>query len=105
MAETFKVGEVAIFCRPSSVNYGVEVTIVGPLKPFRLWRAEHDYYVAEAHAVEGPVVRMVQRFPKFAAEPRHLRKKGSPLPPNSAETGEWDECPWQPSSETVSGEQ
>lgn len=106
MAERFKIGEVAIFCRPGSKNYGVEVTIVGPLKLWRLWTAPHDYYVAKAHQVDGALIDdAMPHFKKWVAEPKHLRKKGSPLPPNSQETGEWDECPWQPQHVTVSREQ
>jgi len=102
MAETFKVGEVAIYCRPGSINYGAEVTIIGPLKRWRLWADENDYYVTEGYQVEGNLVRRMSRFNKAVAEPQHLRKKGAPLPPNRQETGEWDEGPWQPKHVTVS---
>lgn len=98
MAESFSVGEVAIFCRPGSVNYGREVTIVRALKRMRLWVAAHDYYIADAHLVSGDLIAPVfDRYP-WAAEPQFLRKK-KPAPQRE-DTGEWESCPWRP-SETV----
>jgi hypothetical protein len=105
VSESFQVGEVAIYCRPGSENYGAEVTIVGPLKRWRLWTAPHDYHVAEAHQVDGALVGSRPDIKKWVAEPRHLRKKGSPLPPNREQAGEWDECPWQPAKRVTLSEE
>jgi hypothetical protein len=101
MAETFKVGEIAICVAIGSNDVrwpeydGQEVEIVGALENRNVWgdRARTWRQTACCYRIrtsDGYVL---------CALPENLRKKR--LPPPREETGEWDQCPWQPERSTV----
>jgi hypothetical protein len=99
--DTFKVGEIAIFCNPSSPRHLEECCVVEGLQAGRIvddatmtWRAGEFYRVTFA----GDEL-------KYAAEPHQLRKKPGPeVPPEGKRepVGSWDECVFQPREEVES---
>lgn len=96
----FEVGEVAIYIRPGSKNFGKEVTIVGPLKWARLWTPDlKTYKVVETYNVSCDDLGQCPKG-RWAAQPHHLRKKPPKAKPKE-EVGEWELCPWQPTAQTV----
>lgn len=89
MAETFKVGEIAIGVKP--VHFidplgcdGVEVVVIEGLAVRKFDDGEeHDSYLVRT--ADGP---------RYRAMPHWLRKK--PLPAiKREELGEWELCPWK----------
>ncbi len=98
--DTFKVGEIAIFCNPSSPRHLEECCIAEGLQPGRIvddatmtWRPGEFYRVTFA----GDEI-------KYAAEPHQLRKKPGPEVPPAAKrepVGSWDDCVFRPQEETL----
>jgi hypothetical protein len=98
--DTFKVGEIAIFCNPSSPRHLEECCIVEKLQPGKIvddatmtWRPGEFYRVT----FDGDDIR-------YAAEPHQLRKKpGEELPPESKRepVGSWDDCAFRPREEEI----
>lgn len=102
-SDIFEVGEVAIWIKHGSVNYGREVTIVGPPKFARVrstWtdtvRLQWSYPIECPDAVYGPYKSAV---PQSWAEPKYLRKKKPPR--EDLKVVRWDQCPWQPETINV----
>jgi len=97
--DTFKVGEIAIFCNPASPRHLEECCVVEGLQPGKIvddatmtWRSGEFYRVTFA----GDDIR-------YAAEPHQLRKKPGPEVPPSAKrepVGSWDECVFKPEEVT-----
>jgi hypothetical protein len=98
MSEQFEVGEVAIWVKPGP-NYGMEVTIIGPLQKARPRNSNTNevvegwYYQIDppANAHYGPYR---SKDPRRWAAPEHLRKK--PPKREDLQLVRWSECPWQP---------
>ena len=102
MADTFTVGEVAIYIRPGSKHIGKDVIVTSGL-----YMARHhidnvfigNCFVYDITASWGG--DRTRNGMRRAVLPEHLRKKH--LPPQSDFTaGEWELCPWQP-KEKVNG--
>lgn len=101
--QTFQVGEVALFCKPGSKHFGMEVTISGPLS-MRLIRntktgAIRDVPAYVIEPIGHPELRPSGRSVGFATEPFNLRKR--PAPGDREKIGSWQECPWTPKLETA----
>lgn len=91
MAETFKVGEIALFNRPGSQYDGAEVTITLDLH-FSLIndRKTGEKTYAYVYGIDGPF-RPRLGFIKFCALPEHLKKRY--LPPNWEDIAMKDDLP------------
>ena len=97
--DSFKVGEIAIFCNPSSPRHLEECCIVEGLQAGRIvdettmtWRPGQFYRVTFGDEM------------KYAAEPHQLRKKPGPQVPPKAKresVGSWDNCAFQPRKEVI----
>ncbi len=100
--DRFEIGEIAIFCNPSSPRHLEECCVVERLQPGRIvddatmtWREGVFYRVTFA----GDEIR-------YAAEPHQLKKKPGPeVPPDAKREPvvSWDDCVFRPSRETVEG--
>jgi hypothetical protein len=107
MAESFRVGEIAIFSPPRDVRSsladakckvarGSEVTIVCGLRYLRLMAGEKEFGTMYAYTIEGP------NGVRGGCPPEWLRKR----PPKQAnetldtvnplKVVRWSECPWRP---------
>lgn len=101
MSEKFEVGEVAIWIKPGP-NYGMEVTILSPLKLARVTDSNTGIVRKDLfHQIEPPDNVVYGPYgsidPRRWASPQYLRK----LPPKREDHQlvKWSECPWQPSRE------
>jgi len=98
MDEKFEVGEIALYCKPGSPYYGLEVTIVSELIycPLMYSHSTRTWDDGFAYRIAGdlPDIRPpgCSFSPPWYARPEHLRKK---RPPREA-LGKWEECPWRP---------
>lgn len=99
--QQFAVGEIAIWCRPGSPNFGKEVTVIGPLRlatTLDAWSGEIStglrYQIEHSPGwVLGPHERLVKKF----APPEHLRKRWPP--PQREATSSWDDViVWRPNT-------
>lgn len=92
MTDKFEIGEVAIYVRPGSPSFGVELTVCSKQLVFS---AIDDRTGKRVRSI-GYQVDCPQLDSKFRwfANAKHLRKK--PRPPERQELGEWDLCPWRP---------
>lgn len=98
-SEQFSIGEVAIYCRPGSLYFGAEVTIMSALKEMRL----HDARTvtteqALAYEIDGPFGPFLDGRP-WCSRPEWLKKKKPPR--RDLEVVRWADCPWQPESINV----
>lgn len=75
--ETFKVGEVALYVRPGSPNYGRPLTITGPLQMRPIFDKGVGHRTAMTYQVESPFFGECKNPTGWLAEPQWLRK----LPP------------------------
>lgn len=94
MNEEFKVGEIAIYIRGGSINYGLEVEITGPLEFARVKMVgSSEIVMGWVYTIEGNFSGP-QKPPdsSWVALPHELRKK---RPPKEA-VGRWENCVWQP---------
>lgn len=92
MAETFEIGEVAIFQNAviDASKNGLECTVIGEL------RVRHWVWSHTGQEDSGMAYRI--QWPDGytnAAYPNQLRKRRPPEPPRQ-EVGDWELCPWQP---------
>lgn len=92
-SETFAIGEVAIYCRRGSLNFGAEATIMGPLKEWRVHDFDGSTRMVMGYHVDGLVAAARPDLPTIA-EPQHLRKKRPPA--DGRAIVQWMDCPWQP---------
>lgn len=106
MAETFKVGEIALLIRSEIQGdvcwpeyLGQDVEVIGPLIERSCWdnRARTRSILVACYRIRASDGKI------FCALPENLRKKR--LPPPREELGEWDLCPWKPALPvTVTGD-
>lgn len=78
MAETFSVGEVALFVREGSDYSGAECTIIGPLS-YRFVRDRKDGATSHkwVYLIDGPF-DSIPGTRGFVAAPENLRKRRPP---------------------------
>jgi hypothetical protein len=74
--ETFEVGEVAIYHKPTSCFSGTEVTVVGPLEVRRVWRDGPTSMLS--YQVDADFGRPPPNGVGWAVEPHRLRKRRPP---------------------------
>jgi len=77
MAESFSVGEIAIYVRPDSECYGREIRIVGGLEKREIW--DNGFHEVDCYAVEHPEGRVQSIGAGWIALPEHLRKRRPPM--------------------------
>ena len=93
--ESFSVGEVAIFVRPGSKFYGVEVVVTHALHTAQVvdWE-DGKRKTKRVYGIYGPFGGNRYGSAGYATEPCNLRKKRPPL-------ANWQDCAWRPSEVTV----
>lgn len=93
-SETFDVGEIAIYCRPGSPHFGVEVTILSGLRMSRQTDQRTGEVTFEpGYKIDGPFGPLVNGRP-WGCPPQWLKKKRPPR--KDRDVVRWADCPWQP---------
>lgn len=92
--EQFAIGEIAIYCRPGSPHFGVEVTILSELRMSRQTDERTGEVTFEpGYRIDGPFGPLINGKP-WGAPPCWLKKKKPPAV--DRKLVRWADCPWQP---------
>lgn len=100
MTDKFEIGEVAIYVREGSPNYGKEVIVASDIELCLIKNGFSGKTIpSQSHRIEVPSdwifgpYSMPAEVPR-RAKPEWLRKK--PRQPVRESLGDWELCPWRP---------
>lgn len=78
MSESFSVGEVAIWVREGSPNYGREVTIAGPLQLVNAWQPDGSCIYDYRYPMDADFAPVSPHGNGWCAHPDWLKKRRPP---------------------------
>ena len=91
----FHVGEIAIFVRNGSPNYGKECEVVGPLE----WIGGGPDYTTGGVAEHAYMHKIILDGELFCSRPEWLRKKQQKR--DIDQLVSWNDCAWKPKRQTA----